>query len=342
VTARTRLVRRLASVVCVVTLSSACSTQPPPAADGRTPVWLDVDPAIGEPDGDVDDALALIQAFRSDTLVVRGVSAVFGNAPLVRTWPITQDLVARFGPEGMRPWRGASGSHEGHAPTEASEALATALRAERLTVIALGPLTNIASVLQRDARLLDRIERIVAVAGRRPGHASPVDESTRHGNGDGDPNVARDVDAMQVVLESGVPLTLVSRELSAGVWIDGDDLARLGEGPVAARFLAESSKDWLRRWQDTLGARGFPIADPFAVDIVAAPGKVSCVAAGATLERTPASAASPSPAETGESGRAAVVAREGGTGRPVTYCHTADEGFKERLLTTLLRDDSRQ
>src|SRR5690606_1193298 len=146
----------------------------------------------------------------------------------------------------------------------------------------------------------------------------------------------RDVDAMQVVLESGLPLTLVSRELLAGVWIDGDDLARLGEGPVAARFLAESSKDWLRRWQDSLGARGFPIAAPFAVDIVAAPGKVSCVAAGATLERTPASPAS---AGTDDGGRASVVAREGGTGRPVTYCHAADPQFKERLLTTLLRDD---
>jgi inosine-uridine nucleoside N-ribohydrolase len=317
---------------------AGCSPQVPPPSQGRTPVWIDTDPAIGEPDRDVDDGFALIQAFRSEALVVRGVSAVFGSAPLVRTWPIAQDVVMRFGPEGMRPWRGASGPHELQAPTEASEALATALRAERLTVIALGPLTNIASTLRRAPGLRGQVERIVAVAGRRPGEPPATDEATalrRY-----DVNVEFDVEAMRIVLDSGVPLTLAAVELSSQVWIDADDLARLAGGPVAARFLAESSKGWLRLWQETYGAKGFPPSATFAVDLVSTPGRVGCLAGRAVLERGPADAPAWRPPDAPgvhAQQRDQLIVHDGGPGRPVTYCHAPDEGFKQRLLETLLR-----
>ncbi len=61
-------------------------------------VWIDTDTAIGVPGADVDDGLALIQAFHSPELRVRGVSAVFGNAPLATTHPIASEVVERFGP----------------------------------------------------------------------------------------------------------------------------------------------------------------------------------------------------------------------------------------------------
>ena len=51
-------------------------------------VWIDTDTAIGVPGADVDDGLALVQAFHSPELVVRGVSSVYGNAPLESTHPI--------------------------------------------------------------------------------------------------------------------------------------------------------------------------------------------------------------------------------------------------------------
>ena len=51
-------------------------------------VWIDTDTAIGVPEADIDDALALIQAFHSPELVVRGVSSIFGNAPLVARTPL--------------------------------------------------------------------------------------------------------------------------------------------------------------------------------------------------------------------------------------------------------------
>src|SRR4051812_741099 len=133
------------------------------------PVWIDTDPAVGVKDRDVDDGFALLQAFNSPELAVRGVSVVFGNAPLAEGWPIGRRIVERFGPKGLRAYRGAASAAELPLDTPASRALASALAAEPLVIIALGPATNVAAVLKRHPELSARIVRVVAVAGRRPG-----------------------------------------------------------------------------------------------------------------------------------------------------------------------------
>jgi hypothetical protein len=51
-------------------------------ACAAVPVWIDTDPSVARGGHEVDDGLALIQAFHSSVLAVRGVSVVFGNAPL--------------------------------------------------------------------------------------------------------------------------------------------------------------------------------------------------------------------------------------------------------------------
>ncbi|MBK8314151.1 MAG: hypothetical protein IPL01_09070 [Acidobacteria bacterium] len=51
---------------------------------------------------EVDDGFALIQAFNSPELEIRGVSVVYGNAPFEAAWPIGQEIVAMFGPKGLK------------------------------------------------------------------------------------------------------------------------------------------------------------------------------------------------------------------------------------------------
>jgi inosine-uridine nucleoside N-ribohydrolase len=119
------------------------------AAPARVSVWIDTDPAIGEPERDVDDGLALVQAFHSPELDIRGVSVVFGNASLDRGLPIARRLVKQFGPPRLQVFAGAAGAADGVRETDASRALAAALRKEPLTILALGPVTNVAAVLRR-------------------------------------------------------------------------------------------------------------------------------------------------------------------------------------------------
>ncbi len=325
-----------------MTAAVGCAPSERPKAGGEVAVWIDADPMIGEAERDVSGAFALVQAFNSDVLDVRGVSAVFGEVPLVRTWPITQDLVDRFGPATLRPWRGAAGPHERHAPTEASEALATALRKDPLVIVALGPLTNIASTLTRNPELAARVVRVVALTGTRD-----AETSATAGNGAAPPphapgpqpwrrrdvNVALDVAAAEMVLDSGVPLTLVPLEIAGSVWITGEDLDRLADGPAAARFLAEGARTWLRVWEESGGAPGFHPYETLAVDVAGTPDGYACVDGAATIEERPDPAGGDESADGDQQAR--MVVREGASGRMVTYCHTADASFKARLLTTL-------
>ena len=153
----------------MIATAGACRSGDAPPADGRIATWLDISPAIGDPPRDPGDALALLQAYGSGTLRVRGVSVTFGNVPLERGYPAAQELLKRLDSGLLRAWRGASAPDERAAPTEATELLEEALGKEPLTIVATGPATTIASVLLRQPAMASRIERVILVAG------TPVD-----------------------------------------------------------------------------------------------------------------------------------------------------------------------
>jgi pyrimidine-specific ribonucleoside hydrolase len=68
-----------------------------------------------------------------------------------------------------------------------------------LTIVALGPLTNLALLIRTHPDVMDRIERIVFMAGSASvGNATPVAEY----------NVWHDPEAAWIVVNSGVPLTM--------------------------------------------------------------------------------------------------------------------------------------
>ena len=100
------------------------------------PVWIDTDPSIRPGGYEVDDGFALIQSFNSPELSIRGVSLVFGNAPLEVEIPIGREIVNKYGPSGLEVTVGAESVDQLGESTEASRALADALRQDRLTILA--------------------------------------------------------------------------------------------------------------------------------------------------------------------------------------------------------------
>src|SRR5260370_16915488 len=109
-----------------------------PAVIVAASVWIDTDPSVLRGAHEVDDGFALLQAFHSQELCIRGVSIVFGNAPIATALPIGQEIVRRFGPAGMPVYSGAAGAQELGTETDASRAIAKPLKPERLTILALG------------------------------------------------------------------------------------------------------------------------------------------------------------------------------------------------------------
>ncbi len=221
-----------------------------------TPTILDVDPGI-------DDALALLLAWGSPELDVLALTVVAGNAPLADTARNAARLVAVRRPARLpqialgaaAPLRRAlvTAARDDHgsdglgdaadwplvasppASPSAAETLVGLARAhaERLTLIALGPLTNLALALRLDADAMRRTSRVVMMGGAVdvPGNVTP----------DAEFNIYVDPDAAREVFDAGRRVDLVPLDATRQTTINGDRLhaALAGRpGPLAARIEA--------------------------------------------------------------------------------------------------------
>jgi inosine-uridine nucleoside N-ribohydrolase len=233
--------------------------------DALTPTVLDTDPGI-------DDALALMLAWGSPELDVLALTVVAGNASLANTARNAARLVAVRRPARLpqlalgaaAPLRRAlvTAAPDDHGadglgdvpdwPTVASlpaspsaaETLVALARAhaERLTLIALGPATNLALALRLDADALRRIGRVVMMGGAVDvrGNVTP----------DAEFNAYVDPDALREVLDAGLLVDLVPLDATRQTTIHRDQLhaALAGRpGPLAARIEAFTEQSF-RLW----------------------------------------------------------------------------------------------
>ena len=304
----------------------APALQPPTGT--ATPIWLDTDPACGWKDtSDVDDCWAVALAARSPELQLVGISTVFGNegpsttqrAELVRTLLRAAGREAPVFPGSEAP---ADGRWQ---PTIASEALADALLRTRLSIVAQGPATNVATLLRRHPERARRIDHIILVGGKAPGRLfHPGRHWWFHF---GDFNVSHDVASVQAILDSGVPVTLVPFDLAITLTITAGDLELLRRGDPLAAWLAERSEGWLAFWRGKLmDSDGFSPFDALAVGQAAWPDLFAC---------------RPARARVGFSvflapfglGRDLEVRRD--EGAPVRYCDALQPRVKSLLLQRL-------
>lgn len=328
---------RMSPTIVFIALGLACAggspqtprddSVPAETASPRTLVWIDTDPSVQAGGHEVDDGLALVQAFHSPELEIRGVSAVFGNADLATAFPVAREIVAQFGPDGLTVQAGADGAARLGEATDATRAMAVALAESRLTVLALGPVTNVASLVSRHPDLRSRIDAVVAVAGRRPGHSFRVGP-------EGDPlrdlNFELDHEGFQVLLDSGVPIVLAPFEISSKVWLTATEVQRLASGGEAARWLASPVRDWLDLWTRTFDAPGFNPFDTLAVAFVTSPEWLTCEELPARIEILD------DDVNPGQEKPYLHVSSDIASDSVVQYCHDVDDLFVDDLMTRLL------
>lgn len=300
---------------------------------GPKDVWIDTDPAVGVPGSDVDDGLALIQAFHSPEMRVRGVSAVFGNAPLEQTFPIATDLVQRFGPAGVPVAKGAASGEALGEDSEAVRGMAAALGEGPLDILALGPLTNVASLVMLEPELAPHIGQIISVAARRPGQRFRSVESQPRPFPD--LNFDCDPAAMQVLIDSGIDLVFAPWEVSSHVWLTENDLDGLEDSGESGQYIAQHSRSWLKIWRDDLGAPGFNPFDTLAIAWVSHPHLLEHFRCGVWIEEGPDDTAPLSEQAEGRSKPHLLV--DADKGDRAVYCHHPASGFKPLLLDRLAR-----
>jgi purine nucleosidase len=258
---------------------------------------IDVDPGI-------DDAVALALALFDPRLEVVAVTAVGGNVSPMQATDNLQALVGFLDPPRLprlgvaagdtvlpaRPFSlhgpdGLGGAelprvplHGGH-PSE--KVIWECLKAHprEITILALGPLTNIARVLARDPAIGELIGELVICGGtvHGAGSATPVADF----NFFGDPAAARHV------VREPLTKTLVPLETTAQVVFGFDLLDQLPEDASrAGRLLRRMLAHAFRAHRQLLGSEGICLHDVVALVAATNPELFERVAVAADVETT--------------------------------------------------------
>ena len=253
------------------------------------PCLLDCDPGH-------DDAIALLVGAASPALDLRAITTVAGNGTLAKvtrnarrvcTLAGVRDVPVAAGAEG--PLRGALVTAEhvhGESaldgpplpepdvpldPRTADELIAAvvAKSAEPVTLIATGPLTNVATTLDRQADVARGLREIVLMGGSTGrGNHTPAAEF----------NVYVDPEAAERVFASGVPVTMVGLNLTHQAPATPDVVARLR---ALGTGLADVVVGWITyfgsTYEDLWGLAGPPVHDACAVAFAIDPTLIRCV-----------------------------------------------------------------
>nr|WKN37996.1 nucleoside hydrolase [Tunicatimonas sp. TK19036] len=300
-------------------------------------VWIDTDLSVGmkrharEGYCDVDDGYAVLQLMLSDKVEIKGISAVFGNTLIENSYPLCQYMSKEFADDQIPVYRGAGEAIDlQKVETNAAvEALAEALKQQKLTIMAIGPATNIGLLLLKYPELKTQIEEVVLVAGRR----KPTDYFAigNQGGRARDLNFDLDNDAFRLLFEHEVPVTLCPFEISSKVWLKETDLDRLAQGNAGNRWLADKSRAWLQQWV-AQGADGFNPFDVLASHYIIAPDDIISEPLNARLEIHPDDTVPENDRQVFKQ----YLLCDKEQGYPVTYCYDVVAGYHQKLIDSLL------
>ncbi len=219
-------------------------------------IWFDTDLMVGLPERaprEVDDAVALLMALRySDKVDMVGVSIVTN---VDYGYDVAKKLMKGYAPDRDIPvYKGSNDLGDVGKENDATRALAAALKKEKLTIAAIGPATNVATVLKNHPELASQIEEITFCAGRTAGAKF---EAGLENFVLMDYNFEKDVDAFKVIFDSGVKVILSGFECSEFLFLGKTDWEFLAKGSEIDQWLAAQFAPWSVRNKFVYGSEGF-------------------------------------------------------------------------------------
>jgi inosine-uridine nucleoside N-ribohydrolase len=304
----------------------------------KRPIWIDTDLAVGmkrytRPGfSDVDDGYAVLQLMKSDKVKIVGISAVFGNTRIDDAYRISNYMNEVFAGGKIPVYKGAGEAInlQSVKTNEAVEAMAAALREQKMRIMAIGPATNVGLLLLLYPELSSQIEEVVLVAGRRK-HTDYFAIGTQ-GNRAKDLNFDLDNDAFRLMFENQVPVTLCPFEISNLVWVKGDDLDALAKADKGSQWLAENSRPWLAQWISQ-GADGFNPFDVLASHYMIHPEDIISEPLNARLEIHIDDTIKENDKETFKQ----YLICDKGEGYPIKYCYNVVPDYHQKLVNSFIR-----
>lgn len=248
-------------------------------------ILIDTDPGI-------DDAMAIFYALESPEFEVVGLTTIFGNAHTTTctTNALTlleiagrTDIPVAHGAERplAMPYRGPAGFVHGEdgqgnvnlpAPTtraldmDAAHFLIETVMASpgEITLVPLGPLTNIALAMLIEPRLTDNVAEIVLMGGNAfcGGNASPAAEA----------NILNDPEAADLVFGASCQVVMAGLDVTEQTVMTTADLAELATiDSDRARYLASIVPFYAAFYRDRAGLDGIYVHDSTTISYMLAP-----------------------------------------------------------------------
>lgn len=237
------------------------------------PVVIDTDPGI-------DDCVALLLALASAELDVKAIVTIYGNTTLARTTRNAREIAARAGVSLpihagaeaplSRPFVATSERHGesglGYAAVSAASAVIARPNAlldvlaalpEQVTLVTLGPLTNLAHALAGDPGIVRaRVAGHIAMGGNlcAPGTATCHNES----------NAWSDPEAFARVLDARLGTRWVGRNVTRELYLTGAEVEALGSSPDE-RWLRDALRFCVEFHRVHRGFDGCVLNDPIVV-----------------------------------------------------------------------------
>ncbi|HEI6966751.1 TPA: nucleoside hydrolase [Yersinia enterocolitica] len=249
---------------------------------------IDCDPGNGVPGANVDDGLALALAIASAEIDLELITIVAGNTPSEVGYSVAHDLVTRLGlnipiirgasqalVEPAAPWRDkldngvtkhglmALWQQTARPPAiEPNAPLAAHAIGElicnnpgEITLVAIGPLTNIAHAMQLYPQMAASVAEIAIMGG-----VFHVDGYLK------DTNFGLDPEAAHVVLTSGANITLAPLDVTTQTQLLHQDLDKIAQidSPLS-RYLVETMRPWISYSMQTRQLPGCWVHDALVV-----------------------------------------------------------------------------
>ncbi|MCZ2720633.1 nucleoside hydrolase [Marinomonas sp. 15G1-11] len=232
-------------------------------------VIIDTDPGI-------DDAMAILFAFETEQLDVLGLTTTFGNVPvdlatknaLILTELAGVDVPVAKGvavPLEITPRPHADFVHgsdgfgninwpdpKGKAlEISAAQFIIDTVKAHpgEVTLIALGPLGNLATALEMAPEIADLVDEVILMGGAaiEYGNVSPVAEA----------NIINDPHAADKVFTASWQVTMIGLDVTHQVLLENSLLERIKESrPEHGDFLHQASQYYIQFYRDRLNVEG--------------------------------------------------------------------------------------
>ena len=248
------------------------------------PVILDTDLAMGAPGSDIDDGFALAMCLADPGLDLRLVTTVNGNTDVETATVLTLELLRRLGRTDVPVYKGADRPllrprvKQGRVPSgvrrrtpkpgPAAMALVQQVLAQpgEITLVAVGPLTNVALAIRLDPRFAASLKSLVIMGGVFLGR-------TNSAGMPGEFNVWSDPEAAQIVLDSGIQASWVGLDVTRRVRLTRAEASAMAS---SQRSYESFAGEYTVAWIDHLAGIGdeadsCALHDPLAVAAVTRP-----------------------------------------------------------------------